>query len=316
MNTLEILLRQLIAAVSGSLAEQGLATDGTTDSLVTAALIFAGAVMWSWFRKLEWNTNARQLDVITDSRVDMLRKLLGVLVSQGLAALSGYLATHGQTVDVNDPVALSVFGVNALGSRLGAHQRLAMIGARKSAALLVASLSLLSLAACSSFTKDDAIDYGARVAISAGEAAVALARVELGTRAQAWMDAKTSGDPAKEALARVAMDAAQRALDAAEKALAKEKARLDKQPLNVSPNPKPGTRNKTPVNEIDFPVGLLHSAAHGVQGDHPATRSVCRDETKRRDDPPNPKPETRNPKPGARIHIPKLGAAVAARLTR
>lgn len=108
---------------------------------------------------------------------------------------------------------------------------------------LLLCLSVLSLASCSSFTKADAIDYGKRVAVSAGEVAVALAEIRLDEARQSLTLARArDADSIDIHLKFLALIAAQEALHKAEAALVKERAKLDaKQPRNVQPQGDAGT---------------------------------------------------------------------------
>jgi len=147
-SLLQLLARHGLAAFAGTLAAQGLTVDASsTSSLVTALIIFAGASLWSWIVKLKWSTDSRTMNVIDDTTAEMVRKLIGAFVSQGMAAFSGYLATQGHAVNVDDPVALSVFGANLALSKAGVQQRLAAIGGGK--ALLFFLLASLSANLCS-----------------------------------------------------------------------------------------------------------------------------------------------------------------------
>lgn len=151
-SLLQLLIRHGLAAFAGTLAAQGLTVDASsTSSLVTALIIFAGASLWSWVVKLKWSTDNRTMHVIDDTTAEMIRKLLGAFVSQGMAAFSGYLATQGHSVNVDDPVALSVFGANLALSKAGVQQKLANIGAGDALKLCLLSASVLSLASCLQF---------------------------------------------------------------------------------------------------------------------------------------------------------------------
>lgn len=103
--------------------------------------------------------------------------------------------------------------------------------------LILAGLCLLSLSSCANDpgSREALIKFGKRVALSVAETAVVVAQMDLATRTQDWINAKTAGDPLKEMLAQTAMLSAQQALTSAAKALAKEQAKLDKQPVKVLP---------------------------------------------------------------------------------
>jgi hypothetical protein len=150
MNSfIALLIRQALAAFAGTLAAQGITVNAdSTASLLTALIIFAVSALWSWIVKLKWSTDSRTLDVIDDSTAGMLRKALGSLVSQGVAAFSGYLATQGHVVNVEDPVALSLFGANVAASKLGLHQKLAFTGAQDALKTFAVLGSLFAVCSC------------------------------------------------------------------------------------------------------------------------------------------------------------------------
>ena len=105
------------------------------------------------------------------------------------------------------------------------------------APLLIACLCMLSLSACGSFTKQDAVRAGETIAIGAAKSVILIARVELAQKSAEYAAAlQTPGVSVNVLLLKeAAVNAAQQALDAAEKALARAQAKLDKQPVNVSP---------------------------------------------------------------------------------
>lgn len=219
MQSLAILLRHTFAALAGMLVHAGIATDaGSTGSLVAGLCVYVIVTILSTLFKME----------LSDSHKQIAQKLAAAFASQFVAALAGWLQADAATV--GDPVALSLFLGNITVSRLRGH-----VPPARLAQWLMLALCL-PLASCSSFTKGDAIMLGKRLGLATGDAAVALARIELAKKIQEWVQAEESGDPIKIALASLAMQAAQESLDAAERAIAKERARLDaKQPRDVQP---------------------------------------------------------------------------------
>jgi hypothetical protein len=188
--------------------------DGSSSiGIITGLLMLGIATAWSLGEK--WlNLKPGQL---TDGA--MVRSIAGALASQIVTGLSAYFA-----VDANQPELLGVAVLNAGLSKAGVHQRLAGAPVVK---VLVACLALLCLPSCESFTKDDAIAFGKRVAIGAGEASVQVARATLVVKTQEWLAAIKEGDAVKIALTKLAVDSAFQALDAAERALAKERGKLE-----------------------------------------------------------------------------------------
>lgn len=112
----------------------------------------------------------------------------------------------------------------------------------KSILVMLLSLSVLSLASCS-MTKQDAINYGERVGLFAGDAAILLAQMQL-SNAEADLNAALTLPGANKgeiAMKRLAVATAKQALDAATRAIAKQRAKLDaKQSRDVTPQKEGG----------------------------------------------------------------------------
>lgn len=222
----QLLIRHLLASAGGFFAAHQI-TGSSTSSIVVGLLTLAIPTLWSWIAKVLDFDEYKGKELINGS--EAFRILLASLVSQGITALSVYFA-----VDANHPEILLGALVNAGAAKFGLHQKAVGMPAVK---LMIASLCLLSLSSCANDpgSREALIKFGKRVALSVAETAVVVAQMELATRTQDWINAKTAGDHVKEMLAQTAMLSAQQSLTAAAKALAKEKAKLDKQPVNVSP---------------------------------------------------------------------------------
>lgn len=235
-SLIQLLVCHALAGLGGFFAAHHIDGSTTTGILVGLAMMALGVIISSvskWFK----------LDPpqITDNM--LLRQFLGAVVSQGITALSAYFAT-----DANDPQLLAVAAINMGASKLGAHQKLALLGAKDALKTLALCSSLFALSACSSFTKQDAIIYGERVGLAAADTAIVLARMQLASAAADLDAAKHEpGANVNAILAKqLGVTAAQQALDAAERAVSKQRARLDaKQPREVSPSSieQPPARN-------------------------------------------------------------------------
>lgn len=248
---IQILIRHGLASLGGFFAANHI-TGSTTSSIVVGLVTLAIPVFWSWVSKvLKYDDSSAKAEGITHSEI--FRTLLGAIVSQGITALSVYFA-----IDADNPELLLGAAANAAASKFGLQQKLTGMPALK---VLMACLCVLSLSSCANNpeAKQALINFGKRVALTVGETAVVVAQVELATKTQAWLDAKTAGDPVKEALARATMMGAQQALAAAAKALANEKAKLDKQPVNVTaakqPQAAPASNFPPPCEEPDVEDG-------------------------------------------------------------
>ena len=96
---LPTLLRQGIAAASGYFAINCTSVSG----LIMAAVSFLIPTAWSYF------THAS----LTDEQKGFVAQIARALASQGVAALSGALASHGFTGNPDDTLAVAVFAANA-----------------------------------------------------------------------------------------------------------------------------------------------------------------------------------------------------------
>jgi hypothetical protein len=168
MNALvQLLIRHGLASLGGFFAAHQI-TGSSTSSIIVGLIILAVPTVWSWL------ANLLHMEDIAPSTFDIgkneiLRTLIGSLVSQGITALSVYFAT-----DANNPELLGVALVNAAASKFGLHQKaLGMPGLK----LLLLSASVLSLASCSSLVPfmlrheaeiETAIVYGVKLGTQAG----------------------------------------------------------------------------------------------------------------------------------------------------
>jgi hypothetical protein len=232
-------LRHGLAVLAGFLIHHGIATDGSSASLITGMFTLLVVTLASWLGKLRWNWSPAFNRILDDNGIQTVQKLIGAVVSQALAAFSGYLATTpAGTFDVQNPEALTLFFANAAASRWKVHQL--ATGLPRAALMLAACLPLAS---CLNMTKQDGKIAVERIGLGAADAAILVARMQL---AQALNDLEaaqhggSNGDAKTILMKQLGVMAAQKALDAAERAVARERARLDaKQPLNVQPGGVP-----------------------------------------------------------------------------
>jgi hypothetical protein len=177
------IIRQVLALFAGFLLQHGIQADASNSaSLIAGALIFGGAFFWSWLTKLEWSKKRNLSGYVSDDRAAMLRKALGALVSQGLAALAGWWqAKTGETVNAADPAAVILFLANLGASKVGFHQKVAAVGARSPALIAAALLSVSLLSSCEGMMKaamdnrpmiEGVIQYGVKTGIDAGYTAL------------------------------------------------------------------------------------------------------------------------------------------------
>lgn len=244
MNALiQLLLRHGLASLGAWFAAHNISGDSTTSIIigVLAALI---SVIWSAFAK--WlHIDDQKFNGITNS--EMFRVALGALASQAVTWLSTYFA-----IDANNPELLGVAVVNAAASKFGAHQKLAFLGEKDAVHLFVLGSLLFACVSCTPFQKQEAITFGKRVAISAGEAAVILAEMQLASMQSEYSMALMNGASPKEVIAKkLAVSAAQEALEAAHKALAKERAKLDNNPVNVQPRTQSREPETEPTSSVE-----------------------------------------------------------------
>lgn len=121
--------------------------------------------------------------------------------------------------------------------------------------------SLFALSSCSSFTKQDAINYGERVGLFAGDAAIVLAQLQL-ANAQSELEMELSNPAADKRaimIKQLGVSTAQQALKAASAAITNQRAKLDaKQPReNVQP---------TAMRDKDVPECLKASSTNHLSG--------------------------------------------------
>jgi hypothetical protein len=168
MNALlQLLIRHGLASLGGFFAAHQI-TGSSTSSIIVGLIVLAVPTVWSWL------ANLLRMEDIAPSTFDIgkneiLRTLIGSLVSQGITALSVYFAT-----DANNPELLGVALVNAAASKFGLHQKaLGMPGLK----LLILSASALSVTSCSSLVPfmlrheaeiETAIVYGVKLGTQAG----------------------------------------------------------------------------------------------------------------------------------------------------
>ena len=160
----------------GWFAANNIAGDSTTSILVGLGLI---AIPTVWSAIVKW-LHLEDISPIGEiGKSEALRALLGSLVSQGVSALSTYLA-----VDANQPELLAGALINIGLSKAGLHQKVAFIGAQDALKVCVACLYMLSLSSCAPFA--------AFMASPAGQVTVALA--DLGLNVAAAKGKISAGD--------------------------------------------------------------------------------------------------------------------------
>lgn len=102
-SSIALLLRHAFAAFAGFLAHQGIAADATS-----SASLVAGFITWLIVCACSLYGKAQ----INDDRKAMVQTIAGVMASQFVSALAGWL--QASSADAADPVALSLLGGNAL----------------------------------------------------------------------------------------------------------------------------------------------------------------------------------------------------------
>jgi len=235
-------LRHGFAALAGFLVAHGIQTSATNAGEIIAGLLVYGVVcLCSWLAKLNWSLSPAFKSLIEDSGKQMMQKAFASLASNGLALLSGYLATTPQgTFDVNNPEALALFGLNALGSRYKLHHSLAGV---PRAALVLALACLLTLPACSTASRDRVKASFESLLTDAGnetsKAALRATIDELQTHLAELEAAPITLDWQSQLIAQGKMVTLRAAIATAKKRLSKLEA-LDaidaKQPRNVQPS--------------------------------------------------------------------------------
>jgi hypothetical protein len=116
-------LRHGLAVFAGFLIHHGIALeDQSSAALITGTLTLILSTFGSWLGKLRWEWSANVGRLVNDKGREALQKALGSIISQLLAAFSGYLATtDAGTFNVQDPEALTLFFANAAASRWKLH---------------------------------------------------------------------------------------------------------------------------------------------------------------------------------------------------
>lgn len=247
-NLIQLAIRHGLAYFAGFLATHHITGDSTS-AIVTSILMMIIASVWSWVAKL-WHIDGQSGDVTSS---EALRSLIGALVSQGVTFASAALATNA-----DDPEALAVALVNMGISKAGLTQKLAFIGAKDALKLFLLSAFSFQLCSCSSFTRQDAINYGERVGLASAETAILLAHMQLAS-AEADLNVAMSQPGAKKseiAMKRLAVSTAQQALNAATRAIDKRRGHLDaKQPRDVTSSKAEDERAESRNADCEEPCG-------------------------------------------------------------
>jgi hypothetical protein len=141
---LSLTVRHGLAVFAGFLIHHGIALeDHSSAALITGSLTLILATFGSWLGKLRWEWSANVGRLVNDKGREALQKGIGAVVSQLLAAFSGYLATtDAGTFNVQDPEALTLFFANAAASRWKLHAL--ATGLPRAALVLAACLPLVS----------------------------------------------------------------------------------------------------------------------------------------------------------------------------
>lgn len=107
---ISIIVRQLLAALGGFLAHHGATVDtDSTASLLAGIICVIVSLVWSAMAKAEMG----------DATKDIVKKVAGVLASQCVAALAGWLQADAGTAE--NPTALILLGANATLSHVRGH---------------------------------------------------------------------------------------------------------------------------------------------------------------------------------------------------
>jgi hypothetical protein len=140
---MQTILRHFITALGGVL----LVDVTNTQSFVFGLGCLFFTWLWSLASKLEWTEAIH----VSDDMQAVAKKALAALVSQGLAALSGYMLAHGFEGDPNDPAAVMLFLGNLGASRMGWHQK--ALGMKPVLLFALSSLPF-ALSSCSSTSQE------------------------------------------------------------------------------------------------------------------------------------------------------------------
>lgn len=171
-----ILFRHFIAMFGGWFAANNI-TGNSTTSILLGLVVIAVPTVWSAIVK--WLHLEDTSPIAELGKSEMLRTLLGSLISQGVTAASTWLA-----VDANNPELLAGALINIGLSKAGLHQKLAFIGAQDALKICAACLCMLSLASCAGMA--------AFMASNAGQATVSL--IDLGLNVAAAKGKISTGD--------------------------------------------------------------------------------------------------------------------------
>lgn len=244
---MQLVIRHSLAALGAFLASHGITIMDTNST----SAILVGVVMWLVSLAWSWQTKTR----LDDTNSERILKLVGALVSQGLAALAGVMEQQGFTGNPDDAAAVTLFAANLGAAKLGWHQKALGVPPAQAVRLLIAAWCVVSLASCELMKQP-----GPRgAALSAAEAALVIAEMQLNASMQDWLNAD-KGSLGEQIAKGLAVAAAKAAFDAAHKAVARERAKLinapGKQPVNVQP--------KEPVNVQ--PLALQPRHAPGRSG--------------------------------------------------
>jgi len=264
---MQTVLRHFITALGGVL----LVDVTNTQSFVFGLACLFFTWLWSLVSKLE----RTEAIYVSDDTQAVLKKALAALVSQGLAALSGYMLAHGFEGDPNDPAAVMLFLANLGASRMGWYQK--ALGMKPVLITVLGSWFLVLGCSCSS-TSQEALKSRLEVALKiAGRevSAVALAATLQTLRSElALLEAKPVDDDWSQQLVDqnrlVAIKAAIRLSEERMRTLNAQHRTLNldaKQPVNVQPLGsvhQPSTDNhQQPSLPLYAPQVVAHlSASH------------------------------------------------------
>lgn len=147
-----ILFRHFIAMFGGWFAANNITGNSTTSILLGLAVI---AVPTVWSTVVKWLHLEDNSPIAELGKSEMLRTLLGSLISQGVTAASAWLA-----VDANNPELLAGALINVGLSKAGLHQKLAFIGAQDALKIITVCLCMLSLSSCATTSAILASPFG------------------------------------------------------------------------------------------------------------------------------------------------------------
>ncbi len=163
MQAIILLIIRHVLAMCGAFFAAHNISGNSTASIAVGLCIVAVPVVWSSVAKW-FHLDDKLAEGISSS--EMLRTLLGALVSQGITALSTYFA-----IDANNPELLGVALVNAGASKFGLHQKLAFIGAQDALKLMALCACMLSLSSCATTSAIISSPFGRAVIATADQLA-------------------------------------------------------------------------------------------------------------------------------------------------